>query len=305
MAISTAAMSVSVRATRHRGSGVASERTGEGCDRRDDRRWRNVTSIVVPLRYIEQNSLGVLMQLTAVYARFFRSLNFDFMKRASSGYKPLPWDEVPGGAAPYPFVKVAIDEHITTIVGANESGKSQVLAAIEFGLTGEKVLQRDFCRYSPFFLRHKDLLLPEFGLRFSGLTDADLPLLGEALGQKLDAVPEELAVFRMNTTPKARVYLRNGADWAVATVKKPSALEQLGMPSVFKIDAGVPLPDSVPIRYVATGQKKDAMPHAQVRSGLDMLFGAFGMVSSPTDFEANRESLRSSLTLARVSRRPT
>ncbi|WP_218869847.1 AAA family ATPase [Microbacterium sp. AK009] len=236
------------------------------------------------------------MQLTAVYARFFRSLNFDFMKRASSGYKPLPWDGVPGGAAPYPFVKVALDEHITTIVGANESGKSQVLAAIEFGLTGEKVLQRDFCRYSPFFLRHKDLLLPEFGLRFKGLTDADLPLIGEALGQEVDAVPEELAVFRMNTTPKARVYLRNGSDWALATVKKPSALDQLGMPSVFKIDAGVPLPDSVPIRYVATGQKKDAMPHAQVRSGLEMLFGAIGMVSSPTDFEANRESLRSSLT---------
>lgn len=236
------------------------------------------------------------MQLTTVYARFFRSLNFDFMKRASSDYKPLPWDEVPGGPAPYPFVKVSLDDHITTIVGANESGKSQVLAAIEFGLTGEKVLQRDFCRYSPFFLRHKELLVPEFGLRFKGLTDADLPLLGEALGQKIEAVPDELAVFRMNTTPKTRAYLRIGEEWSLLSVKKPSALDQMGMPTVFKIDAGVPLPDSVPIKYVASGQKKDAMPHAQVRSGLEMLFGASGMVSSPETFEANKELLRSSLT---------
>nr|BFF12271.1 hypothetical protein GCM10025699_35740 [Microbacterium flavescens] len=180
------------------------------------------------------------MKLTAVYARFFRSLNFDFMKRSSPGYIPLPWDDVPGGLAPYPFVKVTLDPHITTVVGANESGKSQVLAAIEFGLTGDKVLQRDFCRYSPFFLRHKDLLLPEFGLRFNDLSVTDLPLLGEVIGQKVEVLPDELAYFRMNTTPKTRIYLRHGEQWTIATVKKPTALEQLGMPSVFKIDAGFP-----------------------------------------------------------------
>ncbi|WP_214466431.1 AAA family ATPase [Microbacterium flavescens] len=236
------------------------------------------------------------MKLTAVYARFFRSLNFDFMKRSSPGYIPLPWDDVPGGLAPYPFVKVTLDPHITTVVGANESGKSQVLAAIEFGLTGDKVLQRDFCRYSPFFLRHKDLLLPEFGLRFNDLSVTDLPLLGEVIGQKVEVLPDELAYFRMNTTPKTRIYLRHGEQWTIATVKKPTALEQLGMPSVFKIDAGVPLPDSVPIKYVASGQSRDAMPHAQVRSGLELLFGQLGMLSSPSDFEANRETLRSNLT---------
>ncbi|WP_414171781.1 AAA family ATPase [Clavibacter tessellarius] len=202
------------------------------------------------------------MRLSAVYARFFRSLNFDFVKKSSLGYKPKPWDRIGEAQINYPFVKVALDPGITTIVGANESGKSQVLAAIEAAIGGEGIIQKDFCRYSPFFLKSPSLTLPEFGLGFTGIEDKDVALLRSACGPKVSSnVPDEVLLFRMNATPKHRVYLRYGDEWAVHNVTKPSSLNGIGIPSVIKIDAKIPLPDSVSIKYIASGKISDALPH--------------------------------------------
>lgn len=85
------------------------------------------------------------MRLSVVYARFFRSLNYDYIKKTRAGYTPAPWDAAPDGDD-YPFIKLSLDPAITAVVGANESGKSQLLAAVESGLMGESILRQDFCR---------------------------------------------------------------------------------------------------------------------------------------------------------------
>ena len=101
------------------------------------------------------------MKLRAVYARFYRSLNYDFMRSSADNYKPDPWDTTPEGD--YPFVRVKLRPDITTVVGGNESGKTQVLRALRAALTGKGYDRSDFCRYSRFFGVDKTMVKPEFG----------------------------------------------------------------------------------------------------------------------------------------------
>jgi len=192
------------------------------------------------------------MLIESIYVRFFRSLNYDYLRKSDPRYKPDPWDRTPGGAD-YPFVNVRLDPKITTVVGANESGKSQLLDAIKMALGGEEIERGDFCRYSPFFSNDPALTLPEFGVRFQ-ITAAQ----GETVAKmcELDETPKAstAALFRMNETPKLRLYLQRGSSWEMVAVRKPSLLRALGLPTYFEIDAGTPLPDSVPLDFLAAGE---------------------------------------------------
>ena len=60
------------------------------------------------------------------------------------------------------------------MVGANESGKSQVLRAIDAALTGEGYERSDFCRYSRFFGVDHEIVKPEFGAVFTDITPEDV-----------------------------------------------------------------------------------------------------------------------------------
>lgn len=94
------------------------------------------------------------MRLATVYARFFRSLNYDYLRKSHPDYQPDPWDATPSGLD-YPFVRVRLEQDITTVVGANESGKSQLLDAIKCGLTGEGIerpVQVVYVTHSPFLI---------------------------------------------------------------------------------------------------------------------------------------------------------
>ena len=52
------------------------------------------------------------MQLHSVYARFYRSLNYDFVRASGENYVADPWDSTPMGN--YPFVRVKLRPGITT-----------------------------------------------------------------------------------------------------------------------------------------------------------------------------------------------
>ena len=90
------------------------------------------------------------MQLQSIYVRFYRSLNYDFIRSSDGRYEPDPWDPTPRGN--YPFVRIKLRPGITTVVGGNESGKTQILRAISAALTGAGYERSDFCRYSRFCL---------------------------------------------------------------------------------------------------------------------------------------------------------
>jgi hypothetical protein len=73
------------------------------------------------------------MRLKSVYARFYKSFNFDYLRKYHKNSVPKPWDDMNGKF--YPFIRVPTEKEITTIVGANGSGKSHLLTAIEKGIS--------------------------------------------------------------------------------------------------------------------------------------------------------------------------
>ena len=227
------------------------------------------------------------MRLATVYARFFRSLNYDYLRKSHPDYQPDPWDATPSGLD-YPFVRVRLEQDITTVVGANESGKSQLLDAIKCGLTGEGVERGDFCRYSPFFSTDSTLILPEFGLGLYDASDEDRSAIAAAC--ELDEIQNvsRAELFRMNETPKLRLYIHDGTTWTMRAVKKPTALKQLGLPSFFEIDSKVPLPDAVPIEFLATGDVSTATGRDSHRQRLDKI------MEKGKEWFASREALQSS-----------
>lgn len=210
------------------------------------------------------------MRLHAVYARFYRSLNYDFIRASSEGYEPDPWDATPMGD--YPFVRIRLRPDITTVVGGNESGKTQVLRAIIGALTGAGYERSDFCRYSRFFGVDKSIVKPEFGAIFTDVEPGDVSVIEHMTGMASLGAVDRVALFRMNTTPQTRVYVRVGSRWSEPMhVKAPTSLKELGVPVPFEIDATVPLPDSVPISYLVDGKPVAGIGRDFLRSVWDTL----------------------------------
>jgi AAA15 family ATPase/GTPase len=102
------------------------------------------------------------MHLKTVFIRFYKSFNDDFLRKHNNKVKRKPWELIDNVF--YPYIEVSIESKITTIVGANESGKSHLLSAIEKAISGKDIERSDFCRYSPFFtVKQNELKYPDFG----------------------------------------------------------------------------------------------------------------------------------------------
>lgn len=207
-----------------------------------------------------------MMYISAVYIRFFRSFNFDYLRKAHREFAPDPWDVLEPDGLQYPFVKVPLERDVTTVVGANESGKSQLLSAIKHGLTGKGIQRGDFCRYSQFFAVNRAMAFPDFGLEFKQLDLNDLEMLGKACKVKLDDDTESFSMFRVGGKDPV-VYVRQGEDWTKHPIKDKKALEAL-MPQWFEIDATVALPQSVPIKYLAAAERSLQTSPRKTRLGL-------------------------------------
>ena len=210
------------------------------------------------------------MRLHSVLARFYRSLNYDFVRASNEGYDPDPWDATPEGD--YPFVRVKLRPDITTIVGGNESGKTQVLRAIRAALTGSGFDRSDFCRYSRFFGVDKEITHPEFGVILSDISDEDVKVIEKATGKTGLQGTDRLAIFRMNQKPQHRIYTRRDNSWSEPMyVKTPTALRGTGVPIPFEIDAEIPLPDSVPLAYMVDRKPTAAIGREFLRNVWDTL----------------------------------
>jgi len=79
------------------------------------------------------------MRLTKVFVRFYKSFNYDYERKFSRSSEPDPWEMIDD--AWFPFVAVDLESSITTVVGANEAGKSHLLDAIEKVITGIPQIQ--------------------------------------------------------------------------------------------------------------------------------------------------------------------
>jgi hypothetical protein len=190
------------------------------------------------------------MYLKTVFIRFYKSFNFDYLRKYDAKVQTQqPWEKMDGGLW-YPYVRIPIDERITTVVGANESGKTHLLTAIENGLSGDDIARGDFCRYSQFFaVENGKMRWPDFGFEWGGLSREDREAVVAACGLERTEAFDHFLFFRTEKT-NVTVYVPTTNGYVAHRVPKPSALLKL-LPTVFRLMENVAVPESVPIRFLA------------------------------------------------------
>lgn len=239
------------------------------------------------------------MKLQTVFIRFYKSFNFDYIRKLKrdsqkENINSMQWEFI--GNKFYPHVRISIDSLITTVVGANESGKSHLLSAIEKGIYGDKgnisIDEEDFCRYSHFFESVEEGVprFPDFGFEWVDLTDEEQNYLKEIC--PLD--PEEENAVELNynhfyffrTKNETIFYIPELKNTKTKSSSKKNKKQQDSeseveinsqesdfkdgnkrfvvtefnqefLPPVFTIDSKVALPDSVEIRELLKGRKKE------------------------------------------------
>ncbi len=188
------------------------------------------------------------MRLKKVYVRFYKSFNYDYERKFSRSSDPEPWEILDDNW--YPFVRMDLEDTTTTIVGANEAGKSHLLDSIEKLITGKEIERSDFCRYSKFFsVQQGQRRCPDFGGEFELASDEDVRQV-DSLGLKVRR-GDRLHIFRLNGA--APVAFLPGRDKPLQL--DPSALNA-ALPSVLRLHANLPLPASIPLIELAPNARR-------------------------------------------------
>jgi hypothetical protein len=224
------------------------------------------------------------MRLTKIYVRFYKSFNYDYERKFARTSEPDPWELLDG--AWYPYVRMHVEPSITTIVGANESGKSHLLDAAEKLITGKGIDRSDFCRYSHFFsVEQGKRRSPDFGGEFEVVDSHDVERALKHLDLEL-AVGDRFHLFRPNG--EGPVVYQSGKNQPIPVTAKQSSLA-LALPAVFRLDAHVPLPASIPLYELAADAKR---PHGSRRSRWAVFEGFLGKSwSDASDFTKAAPSL--------------
>lgn len=191
------------------------------------------------------------MRIAELHVRFYKAFNFDYMRKYDRDADRRPWETMEDGSW-YPFVNVPIERGITTVVGANESGKSQVLDAIEIALTGSGLQRTDFCRYSKFFLVDKVIRLPDLGLTFQGLTTDEATQVADACGRGDESVAIDEFTLIRSGAGATTVFVREGSNWHEYRLNaKATKQVDASLPVPLRLHPDIPLPDAVPLSVLA------------------------------------------------------
>ena len=212
------------------------------------------------------------MKVSTAYARFYKSLNFDYVLKSKGVESRSEWDRVADGRW-FPHVQVPLQADITTIVGSNESGKTQVVDALRFALTGKGIARRDFCRYSEFFAVDAPVSYPEFGVALEGADQSFVETANELLELEDPERLERLDGVRLFRRPIDERESRGVVYWPGEDGSTRSKeFDTMGhwaeiLPDVWEIDADIALPDSVPIDWLLEPKPENALSR-QERVGL-------------------------------------
>lgn len=190
------------------------------------------------------------MKLKTVYLRFYKSFNFDEFRKAKDSAVPQMWEDIDGEW--FPHIKVKLDDDITTIVGANESGKSHLLSGIEKAITGKNIRSSDLCRYSIFFgIEKGNSHWPSFGLGWSDLTEEEVISIQSIVTE----LPEKFDSFLMfrHSPNELTLYVKIDEEYSQfdLTDEQSETFTEAILPKPFRIEADIGLPDSVPIEWLA------------------------------------------------------
>ena len=183
------------------------------------------------------------MILRTAYVRFYRAFNFDYLRKQHPDAQPDPWDQMEDDTF-YPYVSLDIDPELTAIVGANESGKSQFLQAIECALGNECPTPADFCRYSDYFTVSEAMKIPHFGLHFEDVTSDEAEEISELIESPDDLNISSFRVFR--TSADSATLYTDDQHYEINDLEKLAGF----LPKVFRIDPARAIPNSVPISFL-------------------------------------------------------
>lgn len=178
------------------------------------------------------------MLLSRVYLRFFRSFNFDYERKGSRTARRPEWERIDGAA--FPFIIVDLDSEVTGVIGANESGKSHLIAAIEQVLDGDRAGRQDFCRYSTLYsVEVGDRRSPDLGVGFEIADERDRDAVAATINLR---VGERAALLRMGD---GRDVLVGPDDVAHEIAVEDASAILARLPRPFRLQTNVPLPDSI------------------------------------------------------------
>jgi hypothetical protein len=138
------------------------------------------------------------------------------------------------------------------MVGANESGKSHLLTAMEKAISGQGIERSDFCRYSPFLTAEAGKWRwPEFGIEWDQLSERE----ARAVCKACNAPETPIRSFHMfRTKPDVvMVYLPERSEPFRVESAALQAL-QTALPRTFRIDPEVALPDRVPLAWLVSSE---------------------------------------------------
>jgi predicted ATPase len=229
------------------------------------------------------------MRLKTVFVRFYKSFNYDYLRKFRPGAEQFPWELVDGQW--YPFVRVRMDPKVTVVVGANESGKTHLLSAIEKGITGRGISRQDFCRYSQFFAVERGKLKhPDFGFEWSDLSEKEAAAI-----RALTSVPTSSALDRFFSFRRGAdrfdLYLPSDGGFSQFALDDDGSKTLAGLlPAIYTIDAKVALPDTVPLSFLITN---DAKPRRFDLLSRSKRFGVLnGLESIRADHVSSADALK-------------
>lgn len=233
-----------------------------------------VLSIVIGRRAVQDAQVfrgGASVRIREVWIRFYKSFNFDYELKATPDSKPKPWQQMLANGW-MPHVRVPIEPDITAVVGANESGKTHLLDAIKIALTGDGLLQRDFCRSSSFFsVEQGSRLYPEVGLTVTPVGEEPTVLSANNI-----PVLKNGDVLLLRPEPGVTVVVNSDEERVTLTTEQAAVLQAM-LPHSHELKTEVALPDSVPISALARDGKN--VQSRKERSRLLKIISAFTTAS--------------------------
>lgn len=208
------------------------------------------------------------MKASCVLLRWYKSFNVNYLGYPDRRHqvKNRPWTAlgVPREIGDrWPFIEIPLESDITTIVGANESGKSHLLSAIAKVITGKGLPDErdrflpfdkvDLCHYAS--VRNKNASAwPNIGIEFSEVSDAEWARLSDAVRQALTKTDRfTLILAAVGDTvkveengPVAYLYLGDASNSVSLSAAQLAAVRKC-LPTLRFIKSDVAMRDELPV----------------------------------------------------------
>jgi predicted ATPase len=202
------------------------------------------------------------VKASKILLRWYKSFNVNYRVHSDRrhGVVPRPWNSLlveNGSETDYEFVEIPLEADITTIVGANESGKSHLISAISKVVTGNGIpdderktrafARTDLCHFASVRSKNAEAW-PHIGMEFLGVSQPEAEKIAKAVGRRHDFGRD--GRFTLIVAPAESVYAYLYADNQPGPTELTEAqLNTLRrvLPTVQFIKSDVAIQDDVPV----------------------------------------------------------